>query len=182
VDVERGFGTEAPLALDVDGRTLHVRGYIDRLDATRERTVVRDLKSGRAYPRQGTEAGPVPQRDVQLGLYQRVVVDLARDWNLPPRAVVAYAYASGRGEASERRFDHDVEVLERATTRWLALAAGLLAGHKFPSTPDESDCGYCPFAPLCGSEEPGRAAAGLLAEEDTTLRAFGALKRREDVR
>jgi hypothetical protein len=187
VDVERGFGTgDAPLALDVPGGVLHVRGYVDRLDATADRTIVRDLKSGRAHPREGSERGPVPGRDVQLGLYVKVARRLARAWDVPARAVGAYAYASGRGEVRERAFEDDVAVLDDATERWLGLARGLLAERRFPSTPDEGDCGFCPFAPLCGSEEPARASAGLALEReldaDGTLGAFLHLKRGEEER
>lgn len=180
VAVERGFGTrEAPLALDVPGGVLHVLGFVDRLDATPHRTIVRDVKSGAAHPREGAEKGPVPGRDVQLGLYVKVARRLARTWEVPGEAVGAYAYASGKGEVTERAFRDDAAVLERATEGWLGLARDLLAGRKFPATPDESDCGYCPFAPLCGSEEPERAAQGLEADDDETLQAFLDLKRGE---
>ena len=181
VDVERGFGTrDAPLALPVPGGALHVRGFMDRLDATADRTIVRDVKSGRAHLRSGDEAGPVAGRDVQLGLYVKVARALAEAWGVPGQAVGAYAYASGKGEVRERAFRADVGLLEDATERWLGLARGLLADHAFPGTPDEGDCGYCPFAPLCGSEEPARAALGLEAEADGTLRAFLALKQGEE--
>jgi hypothetical protein len=94
--------------------------------------------------------------------------------------VGAYAYATGRGEVEERAFRDDVEKLEEATEGWLGLARGLLAEHAFPATPDEKDCGYCPFRALCGSEEPERAASGLEDEERAVLRAFLELKRGEE--
>jgi RecB family exonuclease len=186
VDVERGFGTaEAPLALEVSGGPLHVRGYIDRIDATPRQAIVRDVKSGKAHPREGKEAGPVPDRDVQLGLYVKVARALASAWGLPSRAGGAYAYASGKGEVEERAFatDADAARLEQATDGWLALGRALLAERRFPPTPDEGDCEYCPFAPLCGSEAPRRAACGLAAlgpDGDATLRAFRALKDGEE--
>jgi hypothetical protein len=99
---------------------------------------------------------------------------------VPDRVVGAYAYASGRGEVEERPFRDDVALLVDATDRWLGLARALLASRAFPSTPDEKDCGYCPFAPLCGSEEPRRAGTGLEAEEGGVLREFLELKRGED--
>jgi len=182
VDVERGFGTgEAPLALEIGGGSLHVRGYVDRLDATPAATIVRDVKSGRAHPRDGKEAEPSPELDVQLGLYVKVARALAAEWGLPGRAAGAYAYASGRGEVHERAFlrDEDAALLEERTDGWLALARALLAARRFPATPEEADCGYCPFAPLCGSETPRQAAAalaGLGPEDDAALRAFHAFK------
>ncbi|MFT3912658.1 MAG: PD-(D/E)XK nuclease family protein [Anaeromyxobacteraceae bacterium] len=182
VDVERGFGTGAtPLPLAAGGRTLHVHGFIDRLDATPDRTVVRDLKSGRPYLRQAGEA-PDPGRDVQLGLYQRVARELAGAWGLPDDVEGAYVFANGRGAAQERAFaGDDAGLLAEATERWLALAGGLLETHRFPATPEEGDCGYCPFAPLCGSEEPGRAGRGLAAApDDPILAGFLALKLGDD--
>ncbi|MFO0585469.1 MAG: PD-(D/E)XK nuclease family protein [Anaeromyxobacter sp.] len=181
VDVERAFGTEdAPLALAVAGGPLHVRGFIDRLDATSRHAIVRDLKSGSAHPRRGDEAGPVPARDVQLGLYVAVTRALARRWELPAKAVGAYAYANGKGEVQERHFREDPGALEQATAGWLGLARGLLANHQFPATSDEGDCTFCPFALLCGSEEPARAGAGLALAEDGPLADFRALKDGED--
>jgi RecB family exonuclease len=158
-----------------------VRGYVDRIDATSARGIVRDVKSGRAHPRRGAEAEPVPARDVQLGLYVKVARALSAAWGLPPRAAGAYAYASGRGEVEERAFleDADAAALEASTDGWLGLARSLLAARRFPATPDEGDCEYCPFAPLCGSEAPRRAAAALAAlgpGDDGPLLAFRAFK------
>jgi RecB family exonuclease len=185
VDVERGFGTAAALALEVPGGPLHVRGYVDRLDATLARAIVRDVKSGRVHPREGDEAEPVPDLDVQLGLYVKVARALAGEWGLPPRAVGAYAYASGRGEVRERAFagDGDAAALEARTDEWLGLARALLAARRFPPTPDEGDCEYCPFAPLCGSDAPRRSGAALAAlgpGGDAALVAFRAFKAEED--
>ncbi len=60
VAVERSFGRPIPLELPVGGRTLFVRGQIDRVDVEGTHTLVRDLKTGRAHPRLGKEAGPEP--------------------------------------------------------------------------------------------------------------------------
>ena len=92
VGVEVGFGEEAPLALRAGGRTLHVRGFIDRLDVDGGVTTVRDLKSGKHHPRTGREAGPTALRDVQLGLY------LAGDE--APLPAARRAVPGGRGPTS----------------------------------------------------------------------------------
>jgi hypothetical protein len=140
-------------------------------------TLVRDLKSGRSHPRQGAERGPTPLRDVQLGLYQLAAKKLAPRWKTPGRVIAAYVYASGRGEAEERAFRDDPAALEEATSDWLALAARLLAERAFAPTPDEGDCGYCPFQPVCGAGSARRAAEGLEeAEDGGALARFRALK------
>ena len=176
VGVELGFGTPAPLAIDAGGVTLHVRGYIDRVDVEGGATLVRDLKSGRAYPRAKDEAGPTPFRDVQLGLYQLAAKRLASEWGTPGKVVAAYAYASGRADVEEREFRGDAAALEKATEGWLATAAQILSHRAFAPTPDEEDCLYCPFRPLCGTAAPRRALEGLGEAEDGPLAMFRSLK------
>ena len=88
---------------------------------------------------------------------------------------VAYAYI-GRSGAVERVYEEDFHtVLEPAARHWLAVAAGLLAGRRFPRTPNADDCTYCCFRPVCGETGYARAAA-LLADADGVLVDFGALK------
>jgi hypothetical protein len=142
--------------LRAGGRALFVRGYVDRLDVEGRHALVRDLKTGRPHPRIGEEEGPVPERDVQLGLYGLVAGERAAEWGLPARLQAAYAYAES-GE--ERAFRDDWGELERATREWLALAARLLSERAFPPTPHLEDCTFCPFALVCGREVPARAAA-----------------------
>ncbi|MFY3743278.1 PD-(D/E)XK nuclease family protein [Anaeromyxobacter sp. Red801] len=164
VDVERAFGVDAPVALEAGGRTLYLRGYIDRLDVEGDHTLVRDLKTGGAHPRTGDEAGPTAGRDLQLAVYGLVVKQLAAEWGLPPRIQAAYVYPNHRGEP-ERAFREDHAELERAGAGWLALAARMLHERVFPPTPVAGDCTFCPMRPLCGAETPARAAEQL---EDAT--------------
>ncbi len=162
VGVELPFGTqEEPLAITADGITLHVTGFIDRVDVEGGATLVRDLKSGKAHPRAGKEKDPTPIRDVQLGLYQLAATKLASRWGTPRRVEVAYAYASGRVEVQERAFrGGDAPVLAKATKAWLETAAHLLTARAFPATPHEEDCEFCPFEPLCGERRPAPCARG----------------------
>ena len=179
VAVERSFGSrEAPLEIRAGDRPLHVLGRIDRIDVDGGRTLVRDLKSGKVYPREGRESDPTPERDVQIGVYQRVAGALAARWGTPPSVIAAYTYASGRGEVRQRAFtgEGDARALAGATDGWLALAGDLLASRTFVASPRVEDCRYCLFAPLCGSDEPRRAAAGLAAVGDGPLARFRLLK------
>jgi hypothetical protein len=175
VGVELPFGETTPLAVEADGVTLHVRGFIDRVDVEGGATLVRDLKSGRAHPRSGDEAGPTPVRDVQLGLYQLAAARLAPAWGTPAKVRAAYAYASGRAEVEERAFRGDAEALATATRAWLAAAAHLLSARAFPPTAAEGECAWCPFHPLCGEGAPRRAREALAEEEDGALARFRAL-------
>ena len=180
VGVELGFGEPEPMAIAADGVTLHVTGFIDRVDVEGDATLVRDLKSGGAHPRVKPEVGPTPFRDVQLGLYQLAAKKLSATWGTPKKVQAAYAYASGRADVEERAFREDAAALEKATKDWLATAAHLLSARAFPPTTDKGDCEYCPFQPLCGDGAPRRAREGLSEEEDGPLVRFRALKLGEE--
>jgi hypothetical protein len=120
------------------------------------------------------EAGPVPTRDVQLGLYCIVAAKLAASWGTPRKVHGAYAYPDGRGDP-ERAFRADAKELVASTEGWLRVAAALLASRSFPPTPDGTDCQWCPFTPVCGDEVPSRSAASL-ADADGAPAAFRDLK------
>jgi hypothetical protein len=174
VAVERPFGTDAPLAIEAGGETLHVRGYVDRIDVEGDHALLRDLKTGSAHPRQGREERPTPERDIQLGLYGIVAQKLASKWGIPGKIQAAYAYAR-TGE--ERGFRADYAELERAARGWLALSAHLLSERAFPPTPRASDCAFCPFSPACGAAAPGRSAAAAASGAAAgAVAAFLALK------
>lgn len=159
VGVELPFGWDAPLALEARVTPLYVHGYIDRIDVEKGHALLRDLKTGKAHLREGDEAAPTPGRDLQLGLYGLVARKLAAEWDLPKKLQAAYAYVQ-HGE--ERAFRADYAALEEATVDWLGIAAGLLAAHAFPPTPQPRDCTWCPFHPVCGAELPWRAEASSI--------------------
>jgi hypothetical protein len=175
VAVERAFGRPDPVELRVKGRALYVRGQIDRIDVDGARTVIRDLKTGRAHPRLGKEAEPDPVLDVQLAVYALATKRLARVWQLPARVGGAYAYVN-RG-AEERDWRDFEKTLRPAAEEWLALAGDLLAARTFPRTPDPEDCTYCRFTPVCGDAH-GRARR-LLATSAGGLARFARLKQVE---
>jgi hypothetical protein len=138
------------------------------------RTLVRDLKTGRAHPRVGKEAEPEPTRDVQIAVYGLVTRQLAQEWGVPARIGAAYAYV-GRG-AEERNFRDDFDhVLVPAAQEWLSVGASLLNARLFPRTAQPKDCEYCAFRPVCGDGVYDRARR-LLAEGDEVLARFLAMK------
>jgi RecB family exonuclease len=153
------------VALDAGGTTLHVRGYVDRVDVEGDHALVRDLKTGRDHPRDGDEEGPTPSLDIQLGLYGLVAKRKAGEWGLPKKLQAAYVYPRS-GE--ERAFRTDHAELEEATKEWLAVAGGLLEEHSFPPTPVSGDCDFCPYAPVC--DGAARAVAAVDDAEKTVAR------------
>ena len=121
VATERTFGRPIPLELPLDGRSLFVRGQIDRIDADEGITLVRDWKTGRAQPRTGAQAEPMPVLDVQLAVYALVAERLAAEWGVPSRVAAAYAYVN-RG-AEERSWRDDFrQMLAPAALEWLGVA------------------------------------------------------------
>jgi RecB family exonuclease len=173
VAAERVFGQDAPVDLPLGGRSLFVRGRIDRLEVTSDETFVRDLKTGRAHPREGKAAAPDPSLDVQIAVYALVTQRLAETWGVPKIIRAAYAYV---GRSIEERVWSDFHgSLEPAARAWLGIAADLLAARAFPRTPDSDDCQYCAFRPVCGDDVYDRARS-LLARGEAALDGFRALK------
>lgn len=174
VDVERGFG---PLDLPVGGRTVHVRGYIDRIDTLGAMTLVRDLKTGRAKRRKSAE-DVRPAYDVQLGLYGLVVQVKAPEWGIPEVVEGTYVYPADPS-GDERSFREDFENLTALTRSWIGTGIDLLQARRFPRTPEADDCTFCSFKPVCGIAANERAAQ-LLLDVAGPLREFADLKSKSD--
>lgn len=170
VDVERAFG---PVALELGMRTVHVHGFIDRIDTVGASTLVRDLKTGRAKRRASAD-DLQPAYDVQLALYGLVIEAQATAWNLPAMVVGEYVYpADPSGDT--RDFRDDFPTLTTRARSWIATGVELLAARRFPRTPDPNDCTFCPFKPVCGATAHERAAS-LLDAPTGALAGFAALK------
>ncbi len=174
VAAERPFGYPDALQIDVRDESLFVRGFIDRVDVEKRRTLVRDLKTGHPHPREGDEAEPDHVRDLQIAIYGMVARQLARNWEVPGAIAAAYTYADVRGE-SERSFRDDFPALQALAETWLATAARLLKERYFPLSPVEDDCKYCAFEPLCGDQAQGRVRR-LLESSSGALAEFLAMK------
>jgi RecB family exonuclease len=177
VDVERTFGDPTPVAYRVGEKLLYLRGRIDRIDVDGGTGLVRDLKTGRPYPRVGRDAAPGPERDVQIAIYGMIARQLAKQWGIPERIAAAYAYFGQRGPG-ERSFREDFhDVLEPAAMQWLKVAVDLLAERLFPRTPNAGDCSYCCFRPVCGSEVHDQVIP-LLVSGGSPLSDYAAMKGR----
>jgi RecB family exonuclease len=155
VAAERSFGDGA-VRIDTESGSLYVSGRIDRVDVERDVTIVRDLKTGRARPRDRDDTDPCPDLDLQLAVYARVVKQLAATWNVPSNAAAELVYIDPLAVDRERSFREDPERLTEAGNRWLDLAGRLLREARFVRTTRADDCNRCPFAPVCG---PHAAAA-----------------------
>jgi hypothetical protein len=177
VDVERKFGEEAPVQLFVGGgQVVHLHGRIDRLDVGDGRLLVRDLKTGRAKPRHGDQAGPVLAVDLQLAVYGLVARQLAREWKVPGKIDIAYVYPDVAGEHERAFRGREFDELAELARGWLGTARGLLEEGSFPRTPlEKEDCKYCAFNVVCGTEGPERASE-LFGRSEGALLAYGELR------
>lgn len=153
------FGADDGLEVTTPSGPLYLRGFMDRIDHAGGVTLVRDLKSGKAHPR---AAGDPPDHglDLQIGLYGLVLRELAGELGVPETIAAAYFYPD---EAQpERRFEgNEFQALVDATNEWLTASAQLLREGAFPRTPNEDDCQYCAYKPVCGAGATGRARAQL---------------------
>jgi hypothetical protein len=159
---EFSCGFPDPIPLELSGRRLFVRGFIDRLDELDGCLFIRDFKSGKGHPREKGEAGPTPVRDSQLVVYALIMNTLHKKdpkrW--PEVGGVAYSYPDPHG-AMERSFVDDLADLLKKGRDWLAALADLVEGRQFPRTDDEADCQYCSFVPVCGDQAKGEAGKKL---------------------
>lgn len=173
VDVERSFG---PMELTVGGLPVHVRGFIDRIDTLGATTLVRDLKTGRAKPREKAD-DLRPSYDVQLGLYGLVTRAKATEWGVPAAIQGAYVYPADPS-GDDRSFVDDFDDLATITEQWIGTAIAMLQQRRFPRTPTQADCHFCSFKPVCGAKAHARARDLVASSED--VRAFATMKLGED--
>ena len=167
IAAERWFGKPTAAAIPTDEGPLFVVGRIDRTDVAGGITLVRDLKTGRPRPREREQADANVDIDLQLALYVAVATGLASEWAIPPEVAAAYAYVDRFAPVRERAFRVDRAALQGAGAGWFALAMALIRGRLFVRTPRPSDCGICPFSPVCGDDPAGslerlRDATGAL--------------------
>jgi len=168
VAAERVFGEAAAVSLATSAGPLFVIGRIDRIDVEGNVTVVRDLKTSRARPREREDADPNVILDLQLGVYVAVAEGLAAEWSLPAEVSAAYVYVDPFAAERERSFRADRQAFRAAGARWFELAMGLIREQSFVRTPDANDCRMCPFSVVCGDDttairERLRGAEGALA-------------------
>jgi ATP-dependent helicase/nuclease subunit B len=144
-----------PIALD-DGRSFPLRGFIDRVDRlTADTYRVLDYKTGSAAAYENlVEFGR--GRNIQHALYAVALEAMlaGRPGGGRPRVTRSgYFFPSRRGEGLEIVVkDFDRGRLRRLLGDLLAL---LTEGY-FIAGP-EAKCGYCDYAPVCGTEAPQRS-------------------------
>ena len=156
VAAEREFGKDTAVAIPTSAGPLFVTGRIDRIDVEDTTTVGRDLKTGRARPREGQQIDPDVDLDLQLAVYVAVAEALAAEWSLPTEIVCAYVYVDPL--AARSRAVVSLRSPMRCTmrgARWFDLAKSLIRDQTYVQTPDPNDCRWCPFSAICGDDAHG---------------------------
>ncbi|MEO8840025.1 MAG: PD-(D/E)XK nuclease family protein, partial [Kofleriaceae bacterium] len=174
VAVEREFGKATPVSIATSAGPLFVSGRIDRVDVERGLTIVRDLKTGRARPREGELRDPDVDLDLQLAVYAAVARGLASELDTPADVAAAYTYIDHLAPSRERAFRDDRLALVTAGNGWFDIAMSVVRDQSYVKTPDGDDCRWCPFAAVCGDHTA--ETADRLRDATGTLAAFRDLK------
>ncbi len=146
-----GLGQDDPVAIDVPGGTVLMRGAVDRIDDREEGLVIVDYKTGRPRRFGGDSGAFDGGRRLQHVVYTKAVEML-----LGRRVVaVEYHFPSRRGENAVHRYERAAYASgEELIAR---LLDGVAAG-RFVPTEDVEDCWYCDFRSICRIPEGTTAA------------------------
>jgi ATP-dependent helicase/nuclease subunit B len=146
-----GMGGEGePVAIDLgDGRTLRVRGKVDRVDETEDGAViVTDYKTGgtTAYTDLDADHPVLDGSKLQLPIYALALRALREDPHLRVRA--EYWFTSNKGQWRSIGYELSEAILERLRDVLRIIVDSIEAG-QFPQRPAEPgwrpyiDCEYC---------------------------------------
>lgn len=176
VMAEVAFGDDHPVLVATSAGPLFLDGRIDRVDIEGGVTLVRDLKTGRARARDGDQADPQVELDLQLAVYVAAAHSMSAHarWSIPEEVAAAYVYLDPVAVDRERAFREDVGALREAGQQWFEIAASLLRERMYVKTPKAKDCEHCPFGMVCGSDNA--ASVRRLEGATGTLAAFRDLK------
>jgi ATP-dependent exoDNAse (exonuclease V) beta subunit/RecB family exonuclease len=159
--------TEAvPLPLD-DGRSIRLRGYVDRIDIDGDRAseqgyAIIDYKKGRSARFKKSGRDPLALFDkgrrLQHGLYVLMVRHVAREAAGEAGHVTRFAYLFPGVDTRGERVEWTAEELAGVNTLVERLCRIVRAGAFLPST-DQADCRFCDFLDVCGDAATTAAAA-----------------------
>jgi len=150
-----GIGHQPPLAIDLDGERILVRGVIDRVDRNdQEQLRVIDYKTGGSFSNYDLTKG----YNLQLPIYALAARDAL---NLgEPAEGMYWKILAGEGALKLGKYSYEeLEGVQAAIQVVLLHLAHIINGIRhaeFPPVPPESGCpSYCPAASWCWRYQPG---------------------------
>jgi len=158
VDTELAFGLEGRAPVEVtldDGRTIRVRGYIDRVDRSDDgRLLVIDYKTGGLWGYGKMDEDPLDRgRLLQLPVYAAAA--RASEHGNPDAPVYAlYWFITGKGNWQTPGYDVD-ETIEGGFRETLRVLGETVERGVFPARSgkwgngDFENCRYCAYTKLC---------------------------------
>ena len=153
----------------VGGRTIRLRGLVDRVDWRRDGVpVVLDYKTGRAASQKSFETDPVlGGTKLQLGAYATAARQM---FDTTAAAHAYYWYVSDKGKFSRAGYVFGDSQEERFRSAVSTIVAGVESG-QFPPQPGEysmhwgdyENCSFCPFTRLCPQDRADEFEAAVLS-------------------
>ncbi|MBU4047890.1 PD-(D/E)XK nuclease family protein [bacterium] len=133
------LGIERQVIIDLDDKGEYkLRGYIDRLDQTKDRTYeIHDYKTSKSLPEQSKM-----DEDRQLALYQ---IGIQNMWNDVYNVELVWHYVAFDKEIRSSRTEEELDELKKDT---IDLIKKIEATREF--LPNESTlCGWCYYKDIC---------------------------------
>ena len=162
LELKFGIDGDEPVAIELEGGRLRLRGAIDRVDQDLHGLHVIDYKTGSAK-RYGADVFGGGRR-LQHAIYARVAEERLGV------EVVDGQYHFPTRSGQNQRFIYDRDEMSRLEDLLEFLLDGVVRG-RFVPTDDPEDCKYCDFSDICRArrDEYGNVSSPLAAwaEEHT---------------
>lgn len=142
---ESPYSRDEPLALDIDGQELRLRGRIDRLEWTPNTAFrVIDYKSGSNRQKGVFNGG----RSLQLAIYLLAGADIVGIAVEHGRA--SYSFATRRGGFSEHMLTgRELDAGRESFNAVVGRIVGGVGGGDFHAEPHPNECRWCDFDSVC---------------------------------
>lgn len=172
VKTELPIGKTKVTAINVDGRSVSIRGSIDALHSSDPFAIIVDYKTSSIPSRKQISSGLEPQ----LPLYSMVItqgqVDLAGGAPINPENVAAVYFNLRDGKPSFASVGREIkpllqsvgllskaakpddmnDVIQMVESRWTSRLRSISVAQRFEADP--SSCEYCPFDGICRKDDP----------------------------
>jgi len=162
--LERSFGMrgEPPLAIELEGREVFLRGIVDRIDQDEDGNLcVIDYKTGSSL----LDARALDEGiRLQLPIYAMAVAGMAYEgetregfyWMIPQARRGSLLLSKYRSSMPEFEGGESADAIDAARFHIARILSGIRAGRFLPEPPQRGCPSYCPAAVWCWRYAPGR--------------------------